>query len=156
MHIKSLLHIFSISTGLFVNYSKSSIVPTNIDNAAAHELADNFGCRVESLPFTYLGLPLGTTKPSLHDIMPFFSRIDKRLSGVANFMNYVGRLTYVNSAIAFMPIFAMCSFKVHFTILDHVNKSSRDILWHGNDINKKGKCLASWKMVCEPKDRSEN
>ena len=40
-------------------------------------------------------------------------------------VNYAGRLTYVNYVIASMPIFSMCSFKVHITILGHVNKSSR-------------------------------
>ena len=66
-------------------------------------------------------------------------------------MNYSGKLTYVNSVVASMPIFAMCTFKVHYTILDHVNKASRNFLWYGNDINKKGNCLASWKLICRPK-----
>ena len=67
-------------------------------------------------------------------------------------MNYSGRLTYINSVVASMPIFAMCSLKVHIAILDHVDKSSRNFLWYGNDINKKGKCLASWEMICKPKN----
>ena len=113
MPLKSLLHFFSMSIGLLVNYSISSIVPINIDNATALDHVDNFGCRVESLPFTYLVLPLGTTKPSVHDLVPI--RIDKRLSGV----------------VASTPIFAMCTFKVHYTIIDHVNKASRNFLWYG-------------------------
>lgn len=68
-------------------------------------------------------------------------------------MNYAGRLTYINSVIASMLVFSMCTIKVHITILDHVNKSSRNFLWHGNDINKKGNYLASWKMICRPKDQ---
>ena len=153
IHLKYLLNLFSLSTGLFVNFSKSSMIPINIDQQTVSELADSFGCKVESLPFTYLGLPLGTTKPSVHDLIPVISKIDKRLSGVARFMNHSGRLTYVNSVVASMPIFAMCSLKVHNTILDHVDKSSRNFLWYGNDINKKGKCLASWEMICKPKDQ---
>ena len=152
-HLKYLLNLFSMSTGLFVNYSKSSMIPINMDQQSINNLANSFGCRVESLPFTYLGLPMGTTKPSVHDLIPVISKIDKRLSGVARFMNHSGRLTYVNSVVASMPIFAMCSLKVHVTILDHVDKSSRNFLWYGNEINKGGKCLASWEMICKPKQQ---
>ena len=68
MHLKSILHIFIMSTRLFVNYNKSSIVPVNIDSAAALDLADSFACKFENLPFTYVGLPLRTTKPFVHDL----------------------------------------------------------------------------------------
>lgn len=85
--------------------------------------------------------------------MPVIAKIDRKLSGVANFMNYAGRLTYVNSVIASMPIFAMCTFRVHITILEHVNKSSRKFLWHGKDIDSKGNYLASWSMICRPKEQ---
>ena len=129
------------------------MIPINIDLQLVTMLANTFGCKVESLPFTYLGLPLGITKPSVHDLIPVISKIDKRLSGVARFMNHSGRLTYVNSVVASMHIFAMCSLKVHYTVLDHVDKSSRNFLWYGNDINKKGKCLASWEMICKPKNQ---
>lgn len=151
MHLKTLLHQLSHSTGLFVKFSKSTMVPINIDQHQGTHLANCFGCKTESLPFTYLGLPLGTTKPSVRDLLPVIARIDKRLSGVASLMTYAGRLTYINYVLS-MPISAMCTFKVHRTILNHVNKSSRTFLWYGKDINKRGNCLAKWNMVCKPKD----
>jgi hypothetical protein len=43
--------------------------------------------------FTYLGLPLGTTKPTIQDFMPMLTRIDKRLMGLASLTSYSGRLT---------------------------------------------------------------
>ena len=63
--MKELLHKFSISTGLKVNYHKSSMVPINVPNDTISLLAVAFGCQVDSLPFTYLGLPLGTTRPKI-------------------------------------------------------------------------------------------
>jgi hypothetical protein len=68
--LKDILRLFSTSTGLQVNYHKTTIVPINIDTDHAQALAQSFGCKVESLPFTYLGLPLGTTRPSVNDLMP--------------------------------------------------------------------------------------
>ena len=71
--LKRLLEVFSSSTGLRVNYNKTTLVPINISEDHASLLDNSFGCRVESLPFTYLGLPLGTTKPSVDDLMPMVS-----------------------------------------------------------------------------------
>jgi hypothetical protein len=84
IHLKEIMQTFSESTGHHVNYHKTTLVPINIDNARATELANIFGCRVESLPFAYLGLPLGTTRPSVSDLMPMVSRIDKKLSGISS------------------------------------------------------------------------
>jgi hypothetical protein len=79
-----------------------------------------FGCKVESLPFAYLGLPLGTRRPSVSNLMPTVSRIDKNLSGFSYFMSYIGKLTLLNSVIQSLP---MCSFEVPITIFVHFEKS---------------------------------
>jgi hypothetical protein len=44
----------------------------------------------------------------------------------------------------------MCALKVHYTHLDHIEKSTRTFLWHGKDIQEKnsGKCLVKWDNVC--------
>jgi hypothetical protein len=88
-----------------VNFHKTTLVPINIDNEKANELADIFGCKVESLPFTYMGLPLGTTRPSVSDLMPTVSRIDKNLSGISSMMSYTGKLTPLNSVIQSLPMY---------------------------------------------------
>jgi hypothetical protein len=92
-NLKSILNQFSDATRLKVNYNKNSLVPINISKEEAQTLATSFGCKVESLPFTYLGLPLGTTKPSVDDLIPLISRLDKRLSGISSMLSYTGRLT---------------------------------------------------------------
>jgi hypothetical protein len=53
--LKALLESFSSSTGLKINYAKSCLVPINLNEEKTHHLA--CGCKVESPPFTYLGLP---------------------------------------------------------------------------------------------------
>jgi hypothetical protein len=62
--LKELMHTFSASTWLKVNYNKSVMVPLNLDEGKLNDLANAFGFQTGSLPFTYLGLPLGNTKPS--------------------------------------------------------------------------------------------
>src|SRR3954462_5412849 len=56
--LKALLHTFALSTGLKVNYSKSSMMPINMDTVRLENFANTLSCLPGSLPFTYLGLPL--------------------------------------------------------------------------------------------------
>jgi hypothetical protein len=67
---KDLLQRFAAATGLSVNYAKSCLMPINIDSDRLSFLANTFGCATGTLPFTYLGLPLGTTRPTVQDLTP--------------------------------------------------------------------------------------
>jgi len=62
--------------------------------------------------FTYLGLPLGTTKPSVQDFSPLLSRIERRMSGFSRLLSYDVRLILVNVVLSALPTFYMCSLKI--------------------------------------------
>ena len=68
--LKSVLNSFSLATGLQINYHKSSMYPINVDATSANVLAAQFGCQLGVMPFTYLGLPVGTTRPKIVDLLP--------------------------------------------------------------------------------------
>jgi len=68
LHLKEILQMFATSTGLVVNYSKSSMLPIYVHPDRLAVLASAFGCAIGSMPFTYLGLPMGTTKPKMEDL----------------------------------------------------------------------------------------
>ena len=59
--LQTILQDFFTSTGLKVNFAKSMLVPINLEPERVTSLAQQFGCILGSLPFTYLGLPLGFT-----------------------------------------------------------------------------------------------
>ena len=143
-----ILDKFSNFTRLVVNYSKSRMLPINISDDTAMDLANTFNYKKEAMPFTYLGLPMGSTRPKVSDLMPMVSRLHHRLAGISTMMSYTGRLVHLKSIVAALPIFAMCCIRVPFTILDHFEKSGRNFLWYGKDINKKGNCLVKWDNVC--------
>ena len=53
-----LLMWFKVVSGLRINLEKSELIPVGrVENM--DDLAWDFGCRVGSLPSTYLGMPLG-------------------------------------------------------------------------------------------------
>jgi len=100
LHLKDLLERFALSTGLRVNYNNSSMVPINVHPDRLALLASAFGCVTGSMPFTYLGLPMGTTKPRLEDLTPLMDRMERRLNACSSLLSYSGRLEMINSAIA--------------------------------------------------------
>jgi hypothetical protein len=95
-NLKGLLRSFSDSSGLHVNFSKSFLVPINVTEEKGQHLAHTFGCEVGKMPFTYLGLPLGITKPTIQDFSHLVSKIENKLNEISRFLSYQGRLILVN------------------------------------------------------------
>jgi hypothetical protein len=151
--LKALLHTYSESTGLKVNFSKSLLLPINISEDKANQLAGIFGCAVGSYPFTYLGLPMGITKPKVEDHAPLANKIERRITVMANWLSMAGRATLVDSAVSSVPIYTMCSIKMHTTNLNFIDRARRHGLWRGTDVAGKGRPLVAWKKVTMPKDK---
>jgi hypothetical protein len=106
------------------------------------------------MPFTYLGLPMGTTRPTVEDLMPLVCAVERRLSSSAIWLTYGGRLTYINAAITPLATFAMCTLKIPMKIFEFCDRARRHCLWR-KLVNGEEKCqsLASWDMVCQPRNK---
>ena len=120
--LKGMLLLFSKSTGLHVNYHKSSMLPINVDSVEIARLASVFGCVVGSLPFTYLGLPVGINKPKILDLMPLVDSMERKLSVSSSFLAHGGRLQYLISALSSVPIFFLCSLDLPPGILKQLER----------------------------------
>lgn len=68
--MKNILIDYAASVGPNINFQKSILVPINLSAHKTSALAEIFQWSVRSMPFTYLGLPMGTTRPSMTDLMP--------------------------------------------------------------------------------------
>jgi hypothetical protein len=100
--LKALLNTFAESTGLRVNYHKSSIYQINVMPERMEHLANTFGCQIGTFPVPYLGLPMGLTKPRVEDFLPLVQRIERRLSSTSNFLTQA-RLDVWKWLIQFSP-----------------------------------------------------
>ena len=89
---RDMLHVFAASTGLRVNFAKSMMVPINVPEAEASRLSKVFQCVLGTLPFTYIGLPLGTTKPMIQDLMPLVDSVERRMTASSSMLNQGCRL----------------------------------------------------------------
>jgi hypothetical protein len=152
-HLKHILDSFALSTGLKVNYHKSSMVSLNVPDPKMQSLAAAFGCQIATMPFTYLGLPMGTTKPRMEDLTPLMDRVERKLSACSNFLSYLGRLEMINSAITPIVTYTMCSIKLSIGVIENIDRIRKQCLWRGNDPNKRGGNLAAWILVQKPKHK---
>ena len=150
--LKTILHEFSSSTGLKVNYSKSMLVPINLESDRTASLAQLFGCVVGTLPFTYLVLPLGLTKPKVIDFLPLVTKYERRLAYTSAFLSQAGRLEITNSIFTAFPMFFMSTFRLHKIVIKQVDNYRKHSLWRGADIHDKKPSKAAWELVCLPKD----
>jgi hypothetical protein len=150
--LKDILHKFSVSTGLKVNYNKSSMVPINVASEEIELLATAFGCHVATLPFTYLGLPLGTTRPKIRHLTPIVTRLERKLTSISSFLSQGARLQLVDSALSSMSTFFLCSIQIPPGILNQLNRILRQCLWRDN-IDTPKQSLAAWEMICKLKNK---
>ncbi|XP_073362281.1 uncharacterized protein [Aegilops tauschii subsp. strangulata] len=90
--LKNMLLTFQQSTGLKVNFAKSSMIPLNMTDEEAARLAAILGCKIGQLPFTYLGLPLGTTRPRIIDLMPLVDSLERSLNIPAGIIKQLDRI----------------------------------------------------------------
>lgn len=151
--LKSLLNSFADSTGLKVNYRKSQMLPINVTQEKMVCLADTFGCSIGTMPFTYLGLPMGTTKPRMEDLTPLMDRVERRLSGCSIWLSHSGRLQMLNSAITPITTYALCTIKLPQGVIENIDRARKQCLWRGNTEKKRGGNLVAWEKVQKPKDK---
>ena len=127
------------------------LVPINLSEERANLLAQNVGCALGKLPFTYLGLPLGITKPKVTEFLPLVSRCEKRLTCTSALLSQAGRLEVTNAIFTALQMFFMCTFQLHKTVIKQIDKYRKHCLWRGSNINAKKPPKAAWDMVCLPK-----
>lgn len=134
IHLKGLLHSFADSSSLRVNFDKSFMVPVNVK---LDLLANAFGCSKASLPFTYLGLRLSTSKPSVADFWSLVSRCERKLRFFSSYLSEAGRLEMSNVVLSALPTFAMSTFLLAKTVIKQIDKFHKHCLWRGSDLHSR-------------------
>lgn len=81
-----------------------------------------------SLPFTYLGLPLCLTKPTVVDFWPLVSKGERRLSSISAFLSQARRLELTDAVFSALPTFTMSTFLLPKTVVDQIDKFRKHCL----------------------------
>jgi hypothetical protein len=151
--LRALLNNYETASGLRVNFRKSQMTQISMSAERLQHLASTFGCQTGSLPFTYLGLPMGTTKPRIDDLSPIMDRVEQRLSACSTWLSYSGRLQMINSAITPIVTYTLCTIKVPKGFIENIDRARKQWLWRGSDDTAKGGNLVAWPTVMQPKEK---
>ena len=151
--LKIILDLFAAATGLTINYNKSSAVPIHMNDGLIQQCIDTLGCKRESFPQNYLGMPLSAHKLPNLVFSTYIERIEKSLSSwQASLLNTMGRVVLINSVLDSKLIYVMSSMQLPPGLLQQVDKLRRAFLWAGDQNTSSSKCLVALQNVCTTKE----
>ncbi|GJQ94918.1 hypothetical protein Tco_0006057 [Tanacetum coccineum] len=112
----------------------SSLVRVSDDEVS--NMASSFGCAVGSLPFIYLGLPIGFTMNRISSWKTLIDRFQSRLSSwKASLFSIRGRLTLIKAVLGSLGIY-LSIFNALEIILKSLESLRAKLYWGGQDSKK--------------------
>lgn len=100
----------------------------NTPRAQANAVAAAFECQLGTLSFTYLGLPLSTTRPRILDFAPLINQMERRLNTTTTFLGFAGKVELTTSVLSAMPTYTMCTLKLPIGVVNNLDKAKGDCL----------------------------
>jgi hypothetical protein len=107
--------------------------------------------KIGSVPFTYLGLSMGTMHPKIQHCLSLICIVQKRLSSILRLLSIGRKLEMVNVVLSSLPSYYMSIIKLSSGAINQINKFRRTYLWKGLELSSSKPSLASWKMIQRPK-----
>ena len=119
--MRAILLLFQSLSGLKVNFSKSCLVGVNVVDSWLAKAALVLNCKVGSIPFMYLGMPIGGNSRRLSFWEPLLNRIRSRLAGWSSkHLSFGGRLILLKSVLSSLPVYALSFFKAPTGIISSI------------------------------------
>jgi hypothetical protein len=149
--MKAILRGFEMVSGLKVNFWKSSLMGVNVSQDFLWLASVFLNCKVSSVPFIYLGLPVGANSRRLATWEPLINSLRKRLGAWSNkFVSLGGRIVLLNSVLNAIPIFYLSFMKIPVQVWKIVKRIQREFLWGCRRGSKRVNWI-KWEDVCKPK-----
>nr|XP_023882334.1 uncharacterized protein LOC111994677 [Quercus suber] len=107
---------------LMVNVLKNEMVLIGEVNNV-HALVEILGCRIETLPMTYLGMSLGASHQSPSIWNPILEKIKRKFAGLKKlYLSKGGRLTLLKSTLASLPTYYLSLFTIPSHMANKIEK----------------------------------
>ncbi|CAL5388524.1 unnamed protein product [Camellia sinensis] len=149
--LKRILRCFEVMSGLKINFHKSIVCGIGVEEELVKEFAKTLNCLNQSLPLSYLGLPLGANPRRRSTWQPVVEKFKKKLaSWKRRFLSFAGKLTLVKSVLSSLPLYFLSIFKMPVGVAKTIDRIQSNFLWGGSEIKRKI-YLVQWKEVCKSK-----
>jgi len=110
--MRAVLLLFEDISGVKVNFNKSMLTGVNVPNSWLREATSVMNYRTGSIPFVYLGLPIGGDlrklsfwKPVIDHIVSWFSSWNNK------FLSFDGRLVLLKYVLSSLPVYFISFFR---------------------------------------------
>lgn len=123
------------------------MVPLNLEQGVAHELAHVFSCPLGSFPMKYLGIPLHYENLTREDIQPLVDKILKNIAGWrGKLLSLAARVLLIKSCLASIPVYLLSFIKFLKWAIKIINSHMANYMWNDSEENHKYH-LANWELV---------
>ena len=153
--LKSILRIFEMVSGLKINYAKSQFGCLGKSEAWCREVALFLNCGQLDFPFSYLGIPVGSSSKSWNVWQPIISKFEVKLAKwKQRCLSVGGRISLINSVLTALPIYLLSFFRIPKKVVHKVVSIQRNFLWGGGSEATKI-AWVKWDTICLPKNKGE-
>jgi len=150
--LRAILVLFENLSGLKVNYHKSMLVGINIADSWLQEAASILSCKIGTIPFMYLGLPIGGDARRLSFWDPVLDRLKSRQSEwKSRNLSYGGRLILLKSVLSSLPVYALSFFRAPAGIISSIESILINFFWGGGEDHRKT-AWVDWNSICMSKE----
>ncbi|GKV53518.1 hypothetical protein SLEP1_g60039, partial [Rubroshorea leprosula] len=150
--IKCIFRSFELISGLKVNFFKSSLSGIHVNDEDLSAMADMLNCMVGTIPFKYLGVPVGANSRKVSTWSPIVECLRKRLSSWrCETLSFGGRIILLNAVLSSIPVYYFSTLKGPKKVINLLSLIQRRFLWGG--CEKKNKIAwVGWDHVCRTKN----
>ena len=148
--LRSSLDNFTKLSGLTINFAKSSMYLSGIDEGMQHTITNWIGIEQRTLPVRYLGIPLISTRLTNTNCIPLLERITSRIKlWTSSSLTYAGRLQLIKSILFSIQVYWSSIFILPCSTLRKIESLLAAFLWRGTSLTTSGAKVA-WNSVCYP------
>ncbi|RZB64933.1 DNA ligase 4 isoform F [Glycine soja] len=151
--LKSILRCFEMVSGLKINYAKSHCGCIGKSEGWCRDAAQFLNYSQLDIPFSYLGIPVGTSSKSWSVWQPIIRKFEAKLAKwKQRCLSMGGRITLINSGLTALPIYLLSFFRIPKKVVHKIVSIQRNFLW-GGGIEANKIPWVNWDTVCLPKNK---
>lgn len=136
-NLARILRCFHVASSLKVNFDKSRVFGVGANTNEVESWALPLGCESVSLPFTYLGVPMGANMNFKRSWKLIIEKIKSKLSlWKAKILSFGGRITLAKSVLGNLPNFFLSIFLAPIGVVEEIDKIRRCFIWQGSQNNR--------------------
>ncbi|XP_057443833.1 uncharacterized protein LOC130735985 [Lotus japonicus] len=111
--------------------------------------ASMLNCKTMTLPFTYLGIPIGGNPRRCALWQPVIRKIKNRFSAwKQKTLSFGGRICLVQSILSALPLFFLSFFRIPKGVVKEATRLMRRFLWGGVDDDSRKISWIKWEDIC--------